>query len=100
MPYAELADAVEVGEKREPESAGILSAVLGVYQEQGFERGYDRAMQDLLASLVSLTEQYLNHQDGRSGEMRRLLYGYVEFLEDHIRRASDEAGYVSEGLGI
>ncbi|HEY2584681.1 MAG TPA: hypothetical protein VGI81_02825 [Tepidisphaeraceae bacterium] len=100
MPYAELADALETYDRRKPESAGILSAVLDVYQEQGFERGYERAMHDLLASLVSVTEQYLIRQDSRSGETRRLLYGYVEFLEDHIRRASDDAAYVSDGLGI
>ena len=100
MPYPELSNPIETDDERENDSAGTLSAVIGVHREQGFERGYERALQDLLASLVPLTEQYLRRQGDRSGEARRLLYGYIEFLADHIRRASDEAGFVFDGLGI
>ena len=100
MPCTELPNPIEAGDENGHDSAGILSAVLGVYREQGFERGYERALQDLLASLVPVTEQHLRQQGHPSGEARRLVYGYIEFLENYIRRVSEEAGYVSEGLGI
>lgn len=101
MPQLELLEASESAQRKPDfESTGILSAVLDAYGDRGYERGYERAVQDLLASLVPLTEQYLRRTDEQSADARRLVYGYIESLEDHLRRASPDAGYVSEGLGI
>lgn len=82
------------------DAAGILSAAMTIYREKGFEHGYQRAMGDLLASLVPATERYLRNRDLQGLDARRLIYGYIEFLEAHIQRASSEASYMTGGLGI
>ena len=82
-------------------SGGIFGALIEVYRGQGFEQGYQKAMNDVLSSLVLTTEQYLDgRSDDAKADVRRIVYGYVEHLQTQIRRASTEAGYVSGGLGI
>lgn len=80
--------------------AGVFGALFDVYREQGHERGYRRAMKDVLASLVTVTEAYLRARPGSSDDERRGLYAYVEFLEAHLESASLDAGFVNGGLGI
>lgn len=85
----------------EDSPGGIFSALIEVYRGQGFEQGYEKAMSDVLGSLVHLTEQYLDgRSDSPKAELRRIVYGYVEHLQSHIRHASNDAGFVSGGLGI
>jgi hypothetical protein len=83
------------------ETTGVLGALIDVYRKEGYERGYHRALHDVLDSLVGVTERFLRDGDPDSGASRRLIYAYVEFLEREIHAASnDVAGYVSGGLGI
>jgi hypothetical protein len=83
------------------ESPGILGALIDVYREEGYERGYGRASRDILDSLVGITERFLRDGAPGSAASRQLVYAYVEFLEREIQAASgDVAGYVSGGLGI
>lgn len=80
--------------------AGVFGALFDVSREQGYERGYRRAIQDVLASLVTVTEAYLRARPGSSDDARRRLYAYVEFLEAHLESASRDTGFVNGGLGI
>jgi hypothetical protein len=83
------------------ETTGVLGALIDVYRREGDERGYQRALRDVLDSLVGVTERFLRDGDPDSGASRRVIYAYVEFLEREIHAASnDVAGYVSGGLGI
>ena len=82
------------------DGAGVFGALFDVYREQGYERGYERAIQDVLASLVSLTETYLRAHAPEASALRRQLYAYVEFLERRLESAARDTGYVSGGLGI
>jgi hypothetical protein len=89
---------------------GVLPNVLSLYEQQGYRRGYDRAVLDLLASLVSVTEDFIRIQsDGAQsapldpGDLRRLLYHFGQNLEQRLQLNSAtaaRAGYVSDGLGI
>jgi hypothetical protein len=82
-------------------TGSIFGALIEVYRKQGFEHGYQKAMNDVLSSLVHLTEQYLGGRtDDAKADVRRIVYSYVEHLQTEIRRASNDAGYVSGGLGI
>jgi len=83
------------------ESPGILGALIDAYREEGYERGYQRAVQDVLDSLVGITERFIREAGTDAGVSRQGVYAYVEFLEREIQAASrDVAGYVSGGLGI
>ncbi|HSZ54535.1 MAG TPA: hypothetical protein VK797_02665 [Tepidisphaeraceae bacterium] len=83
------------------QAGSIFGALIEVYRKHGFEQGYQKAMNDVLGSLVHLTEQYLGARtDDAKADVRRIVYGYVEHLQSEIRRASSDAGYVSGGLGI
>ena len=102
-PYADGSrSAIEPDVQTDADQAGsIFGALIEVYREQGFEQGYQKAMNDVLRSLVHLTEQYLGGRaDDAKADVRRIVYGYVEHLQSEIRRASNDAGYVSGGLGI
>jgi hypothetical protein len=89
-------------------SGGVLAGLLSNYELRGYERGYRRAVEDLLASLVWATEEFLRSQPQSSDEApvasakdrRRLLYEFEEKLEHRIHSLSPDAGYVSDGLGI
>ena len=82
------------------EQMGLLGAVVHAYREEGYQRGYRQALDDLLASLVPVTEEYLRRRRSAGPAERQLLYGYVELLERRINAAASDGGYVTEGLGI
>lgn len=95
------------------EAGGLFSGLLTTYEQRGFERGYRRAVADLLGSLVWVTEEFLGGQqppDGQRGatpgsdvspaDLRRVLYRFEEGLEQHLQSLAPDAGYVSDGLGI
>ncbi len=83
------------------ESTGILGAVIDAFREEGYERGYARASQDVLDSLVAVAERFLRQSPGDDPGARKTVYAFVEILEREIQAASgDVAGYVSGGLGI
>lgn len=96
MPPIELVDPTLTQSSSDPEIPILFSDALGTYVNVGYRRGYEGALQKLLASLVPLAEEHL-----RSSPMaRRNVYAFIEFLELHIERVSSEAGYVADGLGI
>ena len=65
-----------------------------------FGRGYEQARLEALALLVPVAEAYLRgHTRSTAGE-RKLIYGFVQFLETHLDRTSNERSFVAGGLGI
>ncbi|MDB5171676.1 MAG: hypothetical protein JWN51_449 [Phycisphaerales bacterium] len=79
--------------------SSVMSGLLGAYQEQGYEQGYRRAVADVLAQLLLLTEQYLREQGSDAEDLRGRLYGFEAYVERHLQ-ARGESGFVSGGLGI
>jgi hypothetical protein len=78
----------------------FLAALIDAYRGQGEQIGYRKAMRDVLDALVPLTERFLRQTDSLSAEHRKLIYRYVELLQREVQTASNDAGYVSGGLGI
>lgn len=80
---------------------GMLSSVMAVHRERGFDAGYDRAVNDVLLSLMLLTEEYLQRQPPEAkADLRRDLYAFEEFVERNIHRLRSQHGFVEGGLGI
>jgi hypothetical protein len=79
----------------------IWPALMNVYQEQGFETGYSRGVNDTLAAALEATEEFVRLQQRSNLDARRLLYAFCEFLESHIRRTppQDSQRFI-DGLGI
>jgi hypothetical protein len=65
-----------------------------------YASGYEQALQNLLTSLVPLAEQHLAQLGIGSAQARKNVYAFIEYLEQHIERASAEVEYVADGLGI
>ena len=89
---------------REPDpndidESSVIGTLLDAYRQQGYERGYQQATRDVLASLVTVTEAYLRSRPGDAPD-RRELYAFVEFLEHRLEASAANAGYVTGGLGI
>jgi hypothetical protein len=87
-------------------AAGVLGSVLGVYEQHGYDAGYRRAVQDVLLSLLGVTEQFIRQQ-GTGGpppdDLRRVVWALHEDLERRLAEGADArsaAGEVEGGLGI
>ena len=82
-----------------PAAPEVFAGVLGAYQEQGYERGYQRAEADMRTSLLALTEEYLRTLPGATQNVREALRGFEAFVQRHFRLRV-RAEYMSDGLGI
>ena len=96
----ELDEESATGPSADDATDGVFAGVLASYSEQGYARGYRRAVSDALALLLLVTEEYLRqHPDDRS--LRAVLYPFEEHVERHLHRLeSGESDYVADGLGI
>jgi hypothetical protein len=74
--------------------------MLVLYRYQGNTEGYLRAINHVLMSLVSATEDYLERHPDQEFELRPVLYEFIEHLDQHIRRLSAQDTFVEGGLGI
>ncbi len=103
-------------------AAGVLGSVLGVYERHGYDAGYRRAVQDVLRSLLGVTEQFLRERrpggaDAAPGgatptasgatptaadaeDLRRIVWALREDLERRFERANASSQFVEGGLGI
>ena len=87
-------------------AAGVLGSVLGVYEQHGFDAGYRRAVQDVLLSLLGVTEQLIRQQGTGSSspeDLRRVVWSLHEDLQRRLAagaEARSAAGEVEGGLGI
>ena len=86
----------------EPPSGDVWPALVNVYQEQGYEADYARAVSDVLADALEATEEFIQSQAHSDAETRRLLYAFSEFLENRVRRKApaEEHRLFIDGLGI
>jgi vacuolar-type H+-ATPase catalytic subunit A/Vma1 len=77
----------------------VFPALMSVYRDQGYELGYLRGRNDVLASLLEEIEEYLRENPRLQRTPRELLYGFADFLD---RRLGETAASheVCDGLGI
>jgi len=101
-------DGIELIELYDEPAVGVFPSLLSVYQERGYERGYQQAVADIITSLFAVTEDFVQ-SNGRTTdesrvesptELRRLLYQFGQQLERRLQTLSPDPGYVSDGLGI
>jgi hypothetical protein len=82
------------------EQDGVWPALVNVYQEQGYEAGYARGVNDVMAAFLEATEEFVCLRTD-SVEARRLLHAFSEFLENHVQRTPpDRDQGFTDGLGI
>jgi hypothetical protein len=93
---------------------GVLGSVLGVYERHGYDAGYRRAVQDVLLSLLGVTEQFIRERgvngaaapgattqsDNDAADLRRVVWALREDLERRFERDKNASGFVEGGLGI
>ena len=78
----------------------VFNGVLSAYYEQGFARGYRRAVGDLLSVLLVATDEHLSARETLTPAQRREIYEFTRFLQRRLQTLSQDPQYVSEGLGI
>jgi len=86
---------------RERQAAAVF---LSACEQRGDDQGYQRAIADVLASLVTVTETFLRDHQTRTPErdvnLRKLIYAFHASLDRHLREMGDHNQYVCDGLGI
>jgi len=84
---AETSDPITVIEQPTPdgEVGFALEGLLGAYNSLGFEQGYARANQYLVATLPLLIEQFDREYVGVTSRDREVLKRFGEFLEEKLR---------------
>jgi len=82
------------------ELSGLLGGLSEVYRGEGYERGYRRAINEVLAVLLLATEDYVRGGGASVPDARRAFYGFERYAEERILSLSPNHGYVSGGLGI
>jgi hypothetical protein len=83
------------------EGSGVWPALVNVYQKQGYESGYARGVNDVLATILETTEDFARLRPEAAAETRRLLHAFSEYLDRRIRtQPRDEENHFVDGLGI
>ena len=80
----------------------VFGRVLGVYEQHGYEAGHRRALQDVLLSLLSVTEDLIRRRNldtAVAENLRRAAWAVGEQLHRDAGPV-EEAGFVEGGLGI
>jgi hypothetical protein len=96
-------DNITVTELPDGPAGAVLGSVLGVYEQHGYEAGYHRAVQDVLLSLLGVTEDFIRQRGlaaPAARELRQVIWAYHAHLQRRSERLGSAAGYVEGGLGI
>jgi hypothetical protein len=88
----------------DPPLGNVFDTVLDVYRATGFEAGYHRAVNDLLADFALIAKECLREHDHRSDEIRHALRDFRDRFEQHLEQTASTSrvadDYVDGGLGI
>jgi hypothetical protein len=79
---------------------GALDGVLGVLRQESFDAGYRRAVSDLLAEYLLITEEHLHDLPQPDPALRALLRSFEEQLTRFAHARLELEGFVEGGLGI
>jgi len=88
----------------EPALGNVFDTVLDAYRSDGFEAGYHRAVNDLLADFALIAKECLRDHDNNSDDLRHALRDFQERFERHLEQSAATSRstdlYVDGGLGI
>jgi hypothetical protein len=79
---------------------GAVNGVLGAIRQEGFDAGYRRAVSDLLAEFLLITEEHLHDLPEPDPALRALLRSFEAQLERFGQARLELQGFVEGGLGI
>ena len=83
---------------------GVVDSVLGAYRADGFEAGYSRAVNDLLAEFALAAREFAREHHNDSPELRAALRDFLLKFEQHLEQAAATSkqpdSFVDGGLGI
>jgi len=77
----------------------VFDGVLGAFRQDGYEAGYHRAVNDLLAEFVFISEEFIRSHTSRQTELRQVFRAFEERLE-RAAGAPSANHFVDGGLGI
>ena len=78
----------------------VFGGLLDAYDKQGYQRGYRRAVADMVASLRLLTEEFLHHQHTADPRARLSIREFQAYLERQLLQYETHQRDFSDGLGI
>jgi hypothetical protein len=78
----------------------IFGNVIDAYSHHAFERGYQVAVTELIASLLPATETFLRDHSSGSAEVRETLYRFERFLAQRLDANTRPERWVEGGSGI
>jgi hypothetical protein len=102
LEVVEVADAADAA-ARDGALSGALEGVLDAYRQGGYSVGYRRAVSDLLAEFLLISESYLHDRPqppDRPGGLRELLRSFEHHLEQFARVRLESDVSFEGGLGI
>jgi ATP phosphoribosyltransferase regulatory subunit HisZ len=79
---------------------GAFDGVLEAYRQEGYEAGYRRAVNDLLADFPLISADFIRSQSAPSPELRKVLRAFEEHLERAAGASANSHHFVDGGLGI
>jgi hypothetical protein len=84
-----------------PDHQHVLPPLVSAYHERGYEAGYARGKNDVLAAVLETTDEFSRLEPESAAETRKLLYAFSKFLEEQIQRSPRDSdhGFV-DGSGI
>ena len=80
-------------------ASGSLDGLVTAYLHLGREEGYQRAINEMLASIVPIAERFLRQHPESSPELRKFVYAFGQSVEEHLNNSRTTL-YVDGGLGI
>jgi hypothetical protein len=81
------------------DESGVWPAIVNVYRDQGFDAGYARGINEVLAQFLEATEDFVDQRPESAAETRRLLHSFSEYLHHYVRRNRADHSFI-DGLGI
>ncbi len=85
-----------------PAIGSVFDSVLGAYRADGFDAGYHRAVNDLLADFALVAREFIRGKGDDSPELLGALREFQERFEKHLEQAGSGGAdyFVDGGLGI
>jgi hypothetical protein len=93
-------DGITVVEHPASAGGGVFPNLLDVYSERGFDRGYRRAVSDVLATVLFETESYARQRGIADPSLHATLSAFGDHLERQIQRMRSNQGGFCDGAGI
>jgi hypothetical protein len=99
MSYTNTLLSPSFASEAEPALDGVVDGVLEAYRREGYESGYRRARNDLLADFVLISREFIRDLPTAAPELRQILRKFEQHLEQSMSERSQFHEF-ADGLGI